>query len=196
MIRSQVQSDDEKKLRIPSHVRIGVTGHRTLGSEQLIRESVKSVLGKLDKMLSRKPHTFAVISPLAEGADRLVAREVLDWDTDGEKPVLEAVLPLPEEDYLNDFAAPGSKEEFRELLSRAKSVIVLEKTASRNAAYEHVGHYVVDNCDVLFAIWNGKKAVGQGGTAEIVEYARKVGKHIFWINSENGMIKEEKNERN
>ena len=127
--------------------------------------------------------TFIAVSPLAEGADRFVAREVLNWNTEGEKPCLEVVLPLPEEDYLNDFVALGSKEEFRELLSRAKSRIVIETTASLNSAYEQVGHYVVDNCDVLISIWNGNPAKGQGGTAEIVEYARRNEKHIFWINA-------------
>lgn len=183
-----------KKLCNPVYIQIGITGHRSLTDEHLISESVKRVLSKLDKKLSFKPHTFIVISPLAEGADRLVAREILSWDTNGEKPVLEAVLPLPEEDYLNDFATPMSKEEFKELLTRAKSVVVLNKTASRNAAYEQVGHYVVDNCDLLIAIWDGKSSVGQGGTAEIVEYARNTGRHIFWINSYDGSIREE-NER-
>jgi hypothetical protein len=183
--------NDGKKLRIPAITRIGVTGHRKLANEQRLRNSIKKVLSKFDEILSQTPHTFIVISPLAEGADRLAAREVLDWITDGEKPVLEAVLPLPEEDYFNDFAEKGSNEEFRELLLMTKSVIVLEKTASRNAAYEQVGHYVVDNCDVLIAIWNGKNAAGQGGTAEIVEYARKTRKHILSINSYDGSIKEE-----
>jgi hypothetical protein len=187
-------SGNIKKLCNPVYVQIGVTGHRSLADEHLIRESVKSVLGKLDKTLSFKPHTFVVISPLAEGADRLVAREILDWDTDGEKPILEAVLPLPQEDYLNDFATPMSKVEFKELLTRAKSVIVLDKTASRNAAYEQVGYYVVDTCDLLIAIWDGKRSAGQGGTAEIVEYARNIRRHIFWINSYDGSIREE-NER-
>jgi hypothetical protein len=179
----------------PALLRIGVTGHRKLENEQIISESVKSVLSKLDDMLGSKqkntPYSFAVISPLAEGADRLLAREVLNWNSEGEKPVLETVLPLPEEDYLNDFVEERSKEEFRGLLSRAKSVIVLEKTASCNAAYEQVGHYVVDNCDVLIAIWDGKPAAGQGGTADIVKYAQKADKYIFWIDSMDGTVKEE-----
>jgi hypothetical protein len=85
-------SGNIKKLHIPASVRIGVTGHRTLANEQLIHESVKSVLGKLDKMLSRTPYMLVVISP------------------------------LPEEDYLQDFGTQKSKDEFRELLAKAKSI--------------------------------------------------------------------------
>lgn len=195
-VSMQSKKPFDKNKPYPEFLRIGVTGHRTLENEQIIRESVRSVLSKLDDILSNRlkniPCSFTVVSPLAEGADRLVAGEVLDWNTGGEKPVLEAVLPLAVEDYLNDFTAPGSKEEFREFLKKAISVIVLEKTSSCNAAYEQVGHYVVDNCDCLIAIWNGKPAAGKGGTTEIIDYAHRTGKQIFWINSENGVIKEEK----
>lgn len=187
---------DAKKLKIPAYVRIGVTGHRTLASEQLIRESVKSVLGKLDKMLGLIPHTFIAVSPLAEGADRLVAKEVLEWQASDDKPGLEAVLPLPVDDYMRDFASKESKDEFKAFLAKAKSVITLRETTTREAAYENVGHYVVDNCDFLIAIWNGEPSKGQGGTAEIVEYARKIERYVFWINSENGTINEEKNGEN
>ncbi len=179
-----------KKIHIPAYVRIGVTGHRMLASEQLIRESVKSVLGKLDKMLSI-PHTFVTLSPLAEGADRLVAKEVLEWQASEDNPGLEAVLPLPVDDYIRDFASKESKDEFRWFLAKAKSVLSLREATTREAAYENVGHYVVDNCDFLIAIWNGRPSKGQGGTAEIVENARRVGRHIFWINSYDGSIKEE-----
>jgi len=189
-------SNHEKNHRIPATVRIGVTGHRKLANEQLLRNSVQKVLSCMDKILCHTPHTFAVISPLAEGADRLVAKEVLDRRSSGdmEKPHLEAVLPLPESDYIQDFETQESKDEFKGFLEKARSIRTLEKLESRAASYDQGGHYVVDNCDVLIAIWNGKAAAGQGGTAEIVEYARNLGKHIFWIHSENGQIKEE-NER-
>ncbi|MDP2767730.1 MAG: SLATT domain-containing protein [Candidatus Methanoperedens sp.] len=120
-----------------------------------------------------------------------MARQVFG---DVDKPSLEAVLPLPEADYLQDFETQESRDEFRELLALAKSTHVLDKAESRKASYEQCGHYVAHNCDVLVAIWDGKPASGQGGTAEIVEYARKIGRSIFWINSENGKITEERHE--
>jgi len=193
-------SFDKKKLCIPAVVKIGVTGHRVLENEQKVIESVDKILGKLDEIFNRilksTPHTFVIISPIAEGADRLVARSVMKWKVSGEMdmPTLEVVLPLPEEDYLNDFKTSESKDDFKALLAEAKSVITLEKADSRKAAYEQVGRYVVDNCDVLIAIWDGKPAAGKGGTAEIVGYARKIGRSFFWINSENGSIKEEMHE--
>ncbi len=43
----------------------------------------------------------------------------------------------------------------------------------RKRAYERVGRHVADHCDVLIAVWDGRPSRGRGGTAEIVEYARR-----------------------
>lgn len=45
--------------------------------------------------------------------------------------------------------------------------------------------YMVDNCDILIAVWDGSK----GGTANCVNYAKKLGKKIIYINPKD--IKEE-----
>lgn len=95
------------------------------------------------------PYTYNIISPLAEGADRLVIKEVMGWRVleNVNKPSLEVVLPFPKEDYIKDFETAASKEEFEAFLARAMSICTLEKATSREAAYENAGHYVVDNCD-------------------------------------------------
>lgn len=201
-MKSEVmKSGNVKTLNIPAVIRIGVTGHRTLNNEMILNQSVKKVLSLIDEILNKNlRHTryvFSVISPLAEGSDRLVAGAVIDLMVSRgiEEAVLDVVLPLSAEDYMKDFKTEESKNEFKAFITKAKSVIALENAAFREAAYENVGHYVVDNCDFLIAIWNGKPASGKGGTAEIMEYSRNLGKHIFWINSENGKITEERNDR-
>lgn len=150
-------------------VRIGVTGHRTLANAPLIEKGVRDALGRLESELSGSPHVFVVVSPLAEGADRLVAEAVLGYD----KSRLEAVLPLSVDDYMLDFPTQASEDEFKRYLTKASSIKVMESSSSREEAYERAGRYVVDHCDVLIAIWDGKPASGRGGTAEIVEYAVK-----------------------
>jgi hypothetical protein len=157
--------------RIPFRLRIGVTGHRRLPDEEALAEQVKRALQRIRQLVPSSPHTpvlFTVISPLAEGADRLVAREVLK----DEGADLEVPLPLPRAEYLRDFQSDESKREFEGLLSQAREVTELGPSESREAAYESVGRYVVDRCDVLIALWDGEGSRGQGGTAEIVEYAR------------------------
>src|SRR5207247_829768 len=64
--------------RIPFRIRIGVTGHRTeVGAEaaRAVREQVRAVVSLLDDARAT-PVRVAVVSALAEGADRLVVREV------------------------------------------------------------------------------------------------------------------------
>lgn len=54
----------------------------------------------------------------------------------------------------------------------------------RNELYQKTGEYLVDNCNILFAIRNGKPAKGIGGTDDIVKYARESDKYIIHINSD------------
>jgi hypothetical protein len=159
---------------------IGVTGHRALEEDprlvQRLREAVQRIR-RLPPPSAATPVRLGVVSPLAEGADRLVAREILEL----EGSALEAALPLPPEEYVGDFATPGSRAEFEELLEDASMVTVLAAGGDRDEAYQRVGHYVVDRCDVLIAIWDGQPARGQGGTAEIVQRARQRGVPMFRI---------------
>lgn len=185
----------DSKLIIPAAIWIGVTGHLTLQNKIVIQRSIRSVLSELESMINIKkykiPWTFVIISPLAEGSDRIVVEEILGWHSEGmQDPVLEVVLPLPLEDYTHDFKTESSREQFKDLLAKAGSIINLSGGPTREDAYLKAGQYVASRCDVLIAIWDGKKAHGKGGTGEIVEFARKYKRCIFWINSVTGEIKD------
>lgn len=178
-----------EELTIPVRIVLGVTGHRKLPENKtsLLAQKVQLALEKIKEAIPPLPNTpivFTILSPLAEGADRLVAREVLK--TPGSQ--LEAPLPLDKKDYMQDFETSESRAEFEQLLSQARRIYQLPPRDSRTEAYQQVGHYVVDNCDVLIALWNGKPAAGQGGTAEIVEYAKSNKCPLIWINTETGRI--------
>jgi hypothetical protein len=120
-----------------------------------------------------------LISALAEGADRLAAREALRLGAE-----LDVVLPFPREDYEKDF--PDAVADFRELLSMAR-VFTLDGLrdggAAQTESYEAAGRFVVGNCDLLLAVWDGARARGRGGTAEIVSYAIRVGVPVWWIDA-------------
>lgn len=159
--------------RTPYRLRIGVTGHRRLEDEEALAQQVRRVLRRIRELVPEPPHAqvlLTVVSPLAEGADRLIAEEVLKI----ENADLVAPLPLPREEYIQDFESAESKREFEGLLSQAKEVVDLDRSGSGEGAYERVGKYVVDHCDVLVAIWDGKESRGRGGTANIIEYARQL----------------------
>lgn len=169
--------------RIPARVVIGVTGHRNLVAQPDLLAGIQSAIAQIKQMLPSLPNTpvtLTILTPLAEGADRLVAQEILGLPGSA----MEAILPMGKDEYLNDFQTTQSRVEFAELLSRATTVRRLAFNGSPAESYEEVGRYVVDQCDVLIAMWDGSQARGQGGTAEVVQYARDSGCPIFRVHTE------------
>lgn len=164
--------DTRRHDQLPFRLRLGVTGHLELTDVETLKVAVASVLDEILERFSdhRTEVVYRVVSPLAEGADRLVARAVL------KRPEADLVvlLPFPRARYLQDFGTPESKLEFEELLREAVSerVIADERDLSDEEHYERVGQDVVDHADVLIALWNGQPAKGIGGTASVVSYAR------------------------
>ena len=51
-----------------------------------------------------------------------------------------------------------------------------------------MGRYVVDHCDVLIALWDGMPSSGQGGTAEIVSYAKEQCRPVVIFSTETGDV--------
>jgi hypothetical protein len=160
-------------------IALGVAGHRILAEPGKIRTAVRRGLDQIEETFPG--HTLTVLSALAEGADRLVAKEVLARSGS----MLVAVLPVTQTDYLEDFDSAASKAEFLELIGKAHEVIVLPPAASRDRAYESAGNYVVEHCDVLMAVWDGRDAQGQGGTGGTVADARRKRIPIVWIKAGN-----------
>lgn len=178
----------------PARLVVGVTGHRRLADRDRVAAEIDAVLDRITSLPrgewalretegSRSRSTpqaalrLVALSPLAEGADRLVAERVLAR----EGAELEAVLPMDEADYERDFADDASRSEFRSLLARAEAIHRLPASTNREEAYAAAGRFVVDRCDVLIAIWNGRLANGHGGTADIVAYARSRSRRLFVI---------------
>jgi hypothetical protein len=161
--------------RSKSKIIIGVTGHRTLQNPNPIITGVDKTLHAIKKIF--KNESIAILSPLAEGADRIIAERALAID--GTKLI--AVLPLPVEMYQEDFRSPSSIKEFQGLLELADEIIELPRIINREESYRNVGKYLVAHCDVLIAIWDGQPARGPGGTAEVVAFARDRNLPVAWI---------------
>lgn len=160
---------------LPHRIWIGVTGHRDLAEPDAVAAQVRLVLDRLAAMAG--PDTpLGIVSPLAEGADRLVAREVLT------RPgaVLELALPMRTDTYLEDFATPESRQEFLAMREQAALVTVMS-AAGREDAYYEAGHYVVARSDVLVAVWDRQPAHGRGGTGDVVKLAEERGVPVVTI---------------
>ena len=163
--------------RIPFRIRVGVTGHRgadRLGDETSLRRAIGEALGGILAGLRSNytPVLLRAVSPLAEGADQLVAMEVLDR----QGADLEVPLPgFPDgRPYIEHLETEASRREFERLRRRAVATHRLGKATTDDEAYERVGRWVVDHCDVLIAVWDGQRSNKQGGTAETVDYAGRL----------------------
>ena len=156
-------------------VSIGVTGHRDLDNVKLITSSVDEVLRKIRNTFSGE--TLTIISPLAEGADRLVVWRAMENND------VHLVVPLPLEisEYMQDFSGIYSKAEFVTLLEQAAQVIELPAEETREASYLAAGSYILDHSDLLIAVWDGQPARGPGGTGQIVAQAREKLMPIAWV---------------
>lgn len=180
---------------IPLRLTIGVTGHRRIENEAGIREAVRTLVCTIRSRVKgtvTTPLELCILSPLAEGADRIVAEEILACEPKAE---LNVMLPLTEEEYMEDFETEASKKQFTHLVRISRNPASLRNrplneeyppnmlSDARRQAYEDVGHFVVDHCDLLVAVYDGKPAKGKGGTSDIVVYAKKTQCPLYVIDA-------------
>lgn len=161
-----------------SRVCVGVTGHRFPAEVEKLRSAVDEALDRIEAAFPDRRLT--IVSPLAEGADRLVAEAGTARGAD-----LIVPLPLPRDDYMTDFETDESKGTFLDLLDQAEEVIELPATAERNDAYAQVGEWVLEHSDAIIAIWDGEPAQGKGGTADIARRALDRGMPVLHIKAGN-----------
>jgi hypothetical protein len=169
------QSAVDLSARLP--LVIGITGHRDLRDED-IRALEAKVREILQEIRARYLHTpLILLSPLADGADRLAARVAIALGVR-----LIVPLPMTPELYLQDFSTPASRAEFEALLQQAEATLVLplvagntlagiqESVEQRDRQYALVGAYVADRCQILIALWDGVPTAAEGGTSGIVGF--------------------------
>jgi hypothetical protein len=165
-----------------SGVKIAVCGHRRLSDLDHLETSILDAARRI-RDLYPGLH-YQVYSCLAEGADRLLTHKLIEaLDVD-----LIAILPLPEREYLKDFRTDKSIQEYFNLKRLAKEIVSPGQDQTRPQAYQEANRYLMKNCDLLVVIWDGLPARGPGGTAEMVQIARLVGRPMLWIHTGQGQI--------
>ncbi len=205
---------DEETYRSPIRprlaIRVGITGARDLSDVRIrdpakirkietrigdilafIRSEVSNLAERTaaKQVYDRAAPSFRMLSPLAEGADRLAAYAALEHRYE-----LMVPMPFPREEYAKDFSEHlGSIEEFGRLLDRADGRWT-ELDGKRDDpagfedreahAYEAAGRFVARNCDVLIAVWDGKSHKGRGGTFDTLRFATEIGVPVWWIHTE------------
>lgn len=174
MLKPHIPKDITKRSMVP--IIIGVTGHRYIKSRHEPR--IRKVFDEIDRKYPNTP--IIVLSPLADGADRLVAQIALDKKrTKGASLSLICPLPMPREEYEKDFDE-DSKKEFGEMLAKASAWFELPLAigstpeniqhygAPRDAQYLAVGKYIARHSHILIALWDGIDSGLPGGTSNIV----------------------------
>lgn len=153
---------------------IGVTGHRNLGDQataEFVTQAFHDILAQ-----AKWDHAAGVIalSGLAEGSDILFAEAALALDIP-----LEAIIAY--EGFENDFPSGLARQRYQHLLEQCQVVHRFSFHERSDDAYLAVGEWLVDNSDLVLAVWNGQPAAGKGGTGDVVVYAQRVGRPIIHI---------------
>ncbi len=168
---------------IPALVIVGILSERNIESESLLTEKVRWIFKRIAQSippLKKTPLIFRVLSPLAVRAERRIVQEALKIPD----AQLEVVVPFDKEDYKKDSELAEPRAEFEEMLSKAYHVRQLSPVPSQEKAYDQVGRYIVDHCDILIAIGNEEPSADQDRIAEIVQHAQKRKCPIFWISTD------------
>ena len=162
---------------------IGACGHRDVPHRdrhaliQIAHDTLRSL------MTDHVGMPLIVLSALADGADRIVARAALRLRATHPHDVrLIVPLPMHRDVYARDFHTPASLDEFWNLLDEADDWfeldLVEDNTAEsiqfssdhRDRQYQAVGEYVARHCQILLALWDGECKDTIGGTSSIVRF--------------------------
>lgn len=169
---------------IKRRIVIGVSGHR-LNKMSVNNKALQEHVGAaLDSIAVAHPDQhFTILSPLAEGSDRLVASAAMDRL--GAR--LQVPLPLPYELYVEDFTSEESIEEFQQMVGNAELYFEMplkfgcqqeladtsSDNSARNKQYALAGAYIAQRCDYLIAIYDEQPEAGEGGTGQVLRWYRQ-----------------------
>jgi hypothetical protein len=151
------------------------------------------------------PVKLTAISALASGADQIVTRAICDLVREQSierNRYVEAVLPIPQSIYEQDFASPADRAEFRALLAldcgaanthpeptvcfphfpNTSDPAYPTGQAAREDAYAAASRHVVDTSEIVIAIWNPARDGGSGGTEGAIREALESGRLVLWLN--------------
>ena len=166
----------------PIVLNVGITGHRagalTAPLVRNLRPAVFAIFRQLreatlklqeseEAFCSETEAQLLLHTPLASGADQIAA---VCARSSGY--FVRALLPFEPHDYRQDFAPGEELDSFEQALEAADEIVALPgQRDDLQGAYVLVGESLVQNADIMIAIWDGQKARGPGGTGHVVALA-------------------------
>jgi len=170
------------KHTLPDWTVVGFSGHRNLANPQVVAGALRKVLDEL--AASHGP--LASVSSVACGADTLFVEEVARRNL----PCL-LVLPFPQNRFHQDFNE-ADWQRVLPLLENAARVEEIMGEDSPGRAYMEAGVITVDRADIMVVVWDEQPGAGFGGTSDVVNYARELGKPLIIIDPVSGDDKKER----
>lgn len=148
---------------------IGITGHRGLPplTVHLVEQALRDALAEYGGGVTG-------VSALADGADQLFARAVLD-----QGGLIEVIVPAAR---YRDGLPAQCQPEYDDLLGHAVRVHRLDFTESTSESHMAASELMVSMVDELLAVWDQQPARSYGGTADVVAHARDRGlmMRVIW----------------
>jgi hypothetical protein len=163
-------------------MQLGITGHQE-------RHGIdwRWVEGTLENEIRKIPNVRGALSSLAKGADQVFARVAISLGI----PVI-AVIPV---NGYERFFDETDRVEYDQLLKKSQ-VKDLGWKGDDQLGFFSAGKFIVENAGVLFAVWDGQKSEGLGGTGDIVDYARQLSRKVIHLNPITQIVQELAGERN
>jgi hypothetical protein len=160
-------------------IRIGVAGHRWVTADATAFASAQC--SAILHRARAEWRDVRALSAIAEGADAFFADAAVALGIR-----LEIVRPF--DDYASDFTTREARERYERLRAAARAETRLAYPHRSTEAYLAGMRWIVDNSDVLVAIWDGRAAPGAGGTADAVDRANRAGRPWIHVNVVNGLV--------
>ena len=185
--------------------RIGIVGNRDLSGVDIeqVRDRLGWLLGQLwagatairDAHDSRSNQPlyaddaprFHLINPLAEGADQLAAEVARDLPYNFR---LFCPIPFPVAEYKRRFASDDGRERFNALVADAafeSTIIELDCRADtprhRQEGYRAAADMLLENSDILLALFDPERAGEIGGSIETARFAVQMQLPVIHLNT-------------
>ncbi len=171
-----------KSSELPLFHVVGFSGHRHLVNEAAVADAVTEAL---DLLRREAKGEWVALSSVATGSDQLFVGRALQAGM-----TWHAILPMPRAEFAKDFTV-SDWSVVEHTLGRAQHVRVITENGTREDAYLDGGMETVNGSDVLLAVWDGDPARGKGGTAEVIDYAKSIGKPVLIIDAATFEIRKE-----
>lgn len=143
------------------------TGRRRLTQEQVIK-AAHDLSWTIDDLIKNGYTHF--ISGVADGIDLLAARIVLEFRKSNKNLSLQAAVP-----YRNRL---NSHDGYFQYIIKSCSKITVTSEQYNQGCFSKRNKFMVDNSDLVVAVWDGVKS---GGTYNTIMYAKSQGKQVITI---------------